>query len=147
MKNPKVVFFTLICFLIFSCGERKTQVKSIVPLYEKILYKDTATNKMYIKLYTDYDKGSDYFSNDLGLTNGKIVTIEQIVDATNFRKIPGTKCYYTDGTRFYAIKNDDQASFPRFIEIKIDQEKLIIIDSISIGDGINTYRNGFILNL
>ncbi|MDO5656397.1 MAG: hypothetical protein Q4G27_09690 [Flavobacteriaceae bacterium] len=147
MENPKVVFFTLICFLVFSCGERKKQAKSMVPLYEKILYKDTITHKVYIKLDTDSDKRSDYFSNDIGLTSGKIVSVEQIVDTANFRKIPETKCYYTDGTRFYAIKNDDQASFPRFIEIKIDQEKLIIIDSISIGDGINTYRNGFILNL
>lgn len=156
----QIIFF----FILLSCKttldsnkENLTDSKQICKndesLYlvvkKELLYKDSV-DVIYVRIKNSYPE--DYplsrcqklpfsFLNTMKLKNDSIVKIGDVIDKISFSKFEGSNIYFYDKNKVYAL-NSAIATWPPFYEVQLDRNSTTIIDSITIKDKINTYRNG-----
>ena len=138
MENLKIIILLISIIFLSHCNNKiKSKEKGYIPIFKNILYINNAGD-IFIK--TKDNK----FTSDIAILNDNhILKIKNIIDLKTFHRLRNTSCYYCDKKRVYALQSDMKASYPKFIEINIDKNRLIVIDSVTIRDDSIKCIEGF----
>jgi hypothetical protein len=140
MENKKMIYrFFIFCSVLFFIGCISDQNSKFCSINGGLLYTKGHNKKVFLK------RGSNYYNYVAILKDSLIYAIDDVVDINSFQLIEGTKCYYYDKNRIYALESDRKVSYPKFVEIEFDLINLIIKDSVTIKDDYRLYFEGFIM--